>query len=106
MDPDWFHKYILLVLRLNKLIVLHTGDTSLLDYYGSIEYQAQIDQEPVPTVEILLDAAQTLKETVADHGFAPARTKYIGKTRPVLGDGEPPSHRRAYSSPRTSICLF
>lgn len=42
MDSDWLRDYMLLVLRLNKLIALHTHDTSLLDYYGPVEYQAQV----------------------------------------------------------------
>ncbi|MBV9791771.1 MAG: hypothetical protein JOZ51_26515 [Chloroflexi bacterium] len=78
MESDWLRDYMLLALRLNKLIVLHTNDTSLLDYYGPPAYQAQVDQEPVPAVARLVHDAQLLRETVCD-SFPPARATYLTK---------------------------
>lgn len=78
MDSDWLRDYMLLALRLNKLIALHTHDTSLLDYYGPPEYQVQVDHEPVPAATRLVDDAQCLRETVGD-SFPPPRATYVGK---------------------------
>jgi hypothetical protein len=71
LNSNWLHEYMLLVLRLNKLIALRAHDTS--------EYQVQVDREPIFTAKRLLQDAKAFKETIADQGFASARALYLGK---------------------------
>ncbi|HEY0736026.1 MAG TPA: hypothetical protein VGD69_14020 [Herpetosiphonaceae bacterium] len=79
MSTDWLHQYILLVLRLNKLIAAHTHDPSLLDYYGPAEHQAYVDQEPLTPATRLVQAARMLQDTLREQGFATERATYLGK---------------------------
>jgi hypothetical protein len=74
---DWLHEYTILNLRLNKLIADQIGDDTLLDYYGPPALKTQVDQEPTPKAEDLVQTAQHLAQSVNAQGFEPSRARFL-----------------------------
>jgi len=67
-------KYLLLGLRLNKLI-----DGYVDAYYGPIELKKVVDNEHTNSPENLLKTCQNLKKQLVDQGFAIDRVKFLKK---------------------------
>ena len=79
MIHPWIKEYLLLAMRIDRA-VRQLDDRPFVEYYhGPSELRAQAEEEVAPATEALLDAAQTLAETLPQQGFELQRAGFLVK---------------------------
>lgn len=79
----WLQQYIMLVLRIGKVIRERTGEI-LYDYYGDRQLEEQIEKEELLSGEVLLFEALALAEDLPGQGFEEHRRLYLDKQLTAL----------------------
>lgn len=79
MNNRWLEEYLLLALRIDK-VMRGLSDKPYIDYYyGPPELRERVEAEAeMPAVE-LVEEAQTLIDTLAGQDFEPQRSRYLHK---------------------------
>ncbi len=79
MSETWLQNYILLALRLHKVVQARYGSPFVEGYYGPPVWRAQVEAEPEMEASDLVRQAMTLADTLPIQGFASSRVLYLSK---------------------------
>ena len=79
MSEQWYRDYILLGLRIDKIMREVAESTCVDAYYGAAELEEMVEDEPEMSVSSLVSAAMALIETLPEQGFEPRHADYLRK---------------------------
>src|SRR5437870_13602740 len=79
MSEQWYRDYILLGLRIDK-VMRDVAESACVDaYYGPAELEEMVEDEPEISVSSLVSAAIELAEALPEQGFEPQHASYLRK---------------------------
>src|SRR5260370_6291554 len=79
MNEQWLQEYVLLTLRIDKLIQQLSKNRFVDHYYGPAEWKVAVVAEPAWPVLALLRTAGVLADTLSAQQFAASPAAYLSK---------------------------
>ena len=79
MNEQWLQEYVLLTLRIDKLIQQLSKNRFVDHYYGPAEWKVAVVAEPAWPVLALLRTAGVLADRLSAQQFAASRAAYLSK---------------------------